>query len=86
MQVNVDGLSLPKDYNIRRHRVELNALIRNQVRAFVLADPHQTGQEMAATITQAYPRMCRLAQNYPPPFIARIARNGDVSLIRVRQR
>ena len=48
---------ITKDDNIRRHRVELNALIRNQVRAFVLADPQQTGQEMAATITQAYPRL-----------------------------
>jgi hypothetical protein len=32
---------ITKDYNIRRHRVALNALIRNGVKAFVLANPHQ---------------------------------------------
>jgi PIN like domain len=77
---------ITKDYNIRRHRVALNALIRNRVKAFVLADPHQIAEEMAQTIVRALPRIRRLVSNHPPPFIARIARSGAVSLIPLRQR
>jgi len=77
---------ITKDYNIRRHRVALNALIRNRVKAFVLTDPHQIAEEMAETIVRALPRIRRLATNHPPPFIARIAKSGIVSLIPLRRR
>jgi hypothetical protein len=76
---------ITKDYNIRRHRVALNALIRNRVKAFVLGDAHQVAEEMAATIVRALPRIRRLAQNHPPPFIARIAKRGTISIIPLRQ-
>jgi hypothetical protein len=75
---------ITKDYNIRRHRVALNALIRNRVKVFVLTDPHQTAQEMADTIVRALPRIRRLASNHPPPFIAKIVKSGAVSLIPLR--
>ena len=77
---------LTKDYNIRRHRVALNAPIRNRVKAFVLANPHQVAEEMAETVIRALPRIQRLERNHPAPFIAKMTRSGGVSLVPLGQR
>ena len=77
---------ITKDYNIRRHRLALSAIIRNHVKMFVFADANQTGEEMAATIIRAFPRIHRLSKNHPPPFIGRVTKSGAISLIPLRQR
>jgi hypothetical protein len=42
-------------------------------------------RDMAGTMVRALSKIRRLATNHPPPFIARIAKSGTVSLIPLRQ-
>jgi hypothetical protein len=74
---------LAKDTRIRYRAIETNALRSANVRAFVLtAGGDLSGSEMASIFVSALPRMKKLCRKTSPPFIARVTREGNVSLIR----
>ena len=73
---------LTKDTRIRYHAIEVNALRAAAVRAFVLtAKGDLSGQEMAGIFVKALPAIKKLCMRQPPPFLARVNREGNVSLI-----
>ena len=72
---------LTKDQRIRQRTTELAALARADVRAFVLTAGELRGSEMGAVFARALPRMSRLAERQPPPFVARVSRSGAVALL-----
>jgi PIN like domain len=72
---------LTKDDRIRYRATERTALAAARVRAFVLTSSQLQGTEMAAAFVKALPRIKRLIANHTPPFIARISRSGNVSIL-----
>ena len=72
---------LTKDDRIRYRVTERTALASARVRAFVLTSSQLQGTEMAAAFVKALPRIKRLIANHTPPFIARISRSGNVSIL-----
>ena len=73
---------LTKDTRIRYRVIEISALRAARVRAFVLtAKGDLSGPEMAAIFIRALPAIRKLCARTPPPFIARVTREGHVALI-----
>jgi len=72
---------LTKDDRIRYRATERTALASARVRAFVLTSSQLQGTEMAAAFVKALPRIKRLIANHTPPFIARISRSGNISIL-----
>jgi predicted nuclease of predicted toxin-antitoxin system len=74
---------LTKDKNIRYRAVELQALIAANVRAFVLtARGDLSGAEVGQIFVKALPGMKRLCETTKPPFIARVSRDGSITLVK----
>jgi len=76
---------LTKDDNIRRRQVAIHAIVRNRVRTFVLPTGSLTGEETAQIVVRALPRIRQLVIDYPPPFIAIVARSGRVTRLNLRR-
>ncbi len=77
-------LVLTKDERIRYRIAEIEALRKAGVKAFVLtARKDLTGQEMAAILVKALPKIRRLASKQPPPFIAKVGRDSSVALLEI---
>ncbi len=72
---------LTKDHRIRYRHVERLALMRAGVAAFILTSGDLQGEEMAQIFVKALPRINRFLQKYTKPFIAKIAKDGSVSLL-----
>jgi len=72
---------LTKDDRIRYRLVERAALVKAQVAMFTLTSGNLTGEEMAQAFVKALPRIYRFLAKHRPPFIARITRSGEVSMI-----
>ena len=72
---------LTKDDRIRYRITERTAIESAKGRAFVLASTQLQGSEMAAAFVKALPRIKRLVAGRAPPFIARVSRAGNVSLL-----
>jgi predicted nuclease of predicted toxin-antitoxin system len=72
---------LTKDEKIRRRAHERKALMQAGVRAFVLVAGNLSGPEMAAAFVQALPAIHRFLARHNPPFIARVTRGGEVSML-----
>jgi predicted nuclease of predicted toxin-antitoxin system len=72
---------LTKDKNIRYHLLEIAALIRGAVSAFILTSGNLTGSEMATAFVKALPQMNRLAEKIPRPFVATVTKSGSVSVL-----
>lgn len=72
---------LTKDQRIRYRQTELAALMKAQVRAFVLTGRDLQGIEMARIFVKALPAIKRFTTKYPPPFIAKVTRGGSVSML-----
>jgi predicted nuclease of predicted toxin-antitoxin system len=72
---------LTKDQRIRYRHTELVALVKARVAAFVLVSGDLRGDEMAKAFVEALPRMSRLLDRQPAPFIARVTSRGWVSLL-----
>jgi hypothetical protein len=51
------------------------------VAAFILTSGDLQGEEMAQIFVKALPHITRFLQKHTKPFIARIARDGSVSLL-----
>ena len=72
-----------KDKNIRKRRIEQQALKQAGVRAFVLTGHTLTGEEQAQVLKEALPAMIRLLwkQRRSAYFIARVTAKSNVQLI-----
>jgi predicted nuclease of predicted toxin-antitoxin system len=76
---------LTKDKNIRYRAIEIQALVAAKVRAFVLAARGDlSGAEVGQIFVKALPAMKKLCHTAEPPFIARVSRDGSVTLIKLR--
>jgi len=76
---------LTKDDKIRYRAIELAALRKGGVRAFVLTGGNLQGREMGQIFVKALPRMQRLALKNRPPFIGKVTRAGKVSILQEKK-
>jgi predicted nuclease of predicted toxin-antitoxin system len=72
---------LTKDHRIRYRHVERLALMKAGVAAFILTSGDLQGDEMAQIFVKALPRIIRFLKSHAKPFIAKIAKDGSVSLL-----
>ena len=71
-----------RDERIRYNMAEKQAMRRAKVRAFVLAAQGNLRAEMLAEIfLKALPKIRRTVGERKPPFIAKISRSGDVTVL-----
>ncbi|HWQ69948.1 MAG TPA: hypothetical protein VN494_08345 [Patescibacteria group bacterium] len=70
-----------KDRKIRYRSPELAAIIRANVRTFVLTGGNLQGEEMGRTFVKALPAIRRFVSRNPPPFVATVTRSGSVSIV-----
>ena len=81
-QVGQNGwVVLTKDHRIRYRHVERLALMKAGVAAFILTSGDLQGEEMARIFVKALPRISRFLKNHQKPFIAKITKDGSVSLL-----
>ncbi len=71
---------LTTDKRIRYNLLEKRALQRHAVREFAFTSGNMSGQEMAAALETALPKMRRLCHKLDPPFVASITHSGEVHL------
>ena len=71
---------LTADKRIRYNFLEKHALKLHAVREFVFTSGNMSGQDMAAALELAIPKMRRLSHKREPPFVASITRSGEVHL------
>ena len=76
---------LTKDKNIRFRELEKQALVSSKARAFVLTARDVTGAEMAQIFVGALPKMLKILERTPGPFLARVTRGGQVDLLEIRR-
>lgn len=72
---------LTKDDRIRRPHVELEALLRAGVAAFVLTGGNLTGAATARAFVLAHARIRKLVRDYVRPFIAAVDASGRVRFL-----
>lgn len=73
---------ITRDDRIRYRVAEKQALRRAQVRAFVLAARGDLrAEELAEIFLAALPKIRRTIIEQPPPFIAKISRDAQVTLV-----
>ena len=71
-----------RDERIRYRVAEKQAMRHAKVRAFVLAAQGNLRAEMLAqNFLEALPKMRRVVEKQKPPFIAKISRSGDVTVL-----
>ncbi|MBI5526827.1 MAG: hypothetical protein HY897_10885 [Deltaproteobacteria bacterium] len=69
-----------QDDRIRYRRAERAAMCAANVRLFVFTGKQMRGPEIGASLAKALNKMARFAGRHGPPFIARVSRNGEVTL------
>jgi PIN like domain len=69
---------LTQDKNIRYHDSEILSIAQANVRVFVLASTHLSGDANALTFVNTLPIMTKFALNNQPPFIVNIYHPGQV--------
>ena len=72
---------LTKDSRIRRHPLELQALLAANVAAFMLTATDLTGADMGSLLVTALSRLSTIVRSRARPFIATISRQGQVAII-----
>ena len=70
-----------KDQRLRYRPLEIAALRSSGTRVFVLIAGNLRGSDIASAFTTALPRIFRILAAHPGPFIARVSKNGNVTLI-----
>ncbi len=70
---------LTKDRMIQRRWIEREALIRANIRAFVLVAKQTNGPENAQILLRAHAAMMRYVEHHSAPFIVRVYRNGSLN-------
>jgi hypothetical protein len=77
-----EWIVITRDERIRYRVPEKQALRRAKVRAFVLAAQGDLRAETLAEIfLRALPKIRRTVKQEKPPFIAKISRSGDVTVL-----
>jgi len=71
---------LTKDQRIRYRPLELEALQTSRARVFVLIAGNLKGEEIAAIFVHAVPNILRILRSHKGPFVARIAKDGRVTV------
>jgi len=71
---------LTKDDRISKNHLERIAAARSQVKMFVLASQNLQGKDMAAIFLKAIVPMQEFVRKHPAPFIAKIYRDGNITL------
>jgi hypothetical protein len=69
---------LTSDKRIRYNFLEKRALEEHAVRELVFTSGNMSGQDMAAALKLALPKMRRLSRKLKPPFVVAITRTGEV--------
>jgi hypothetical protein len=77
---------LTKDSRIRRHPLELQALLAANIAAFMVTATDVTGADMGRVLADAIPKLTALVRSRARPFIATISRQGAVTIIRGGER
>lgn len=72
---------LSKDKRIRRRPLELNALLKAKVAAFVLTSGNLTGEKMGDIFVRAKSKILKFVTEHPRPFLAAVTRGGRVNMI-----
>lgn len=72
---------LTKDDRLRTSSAQRQILLSAGVRAFVLSSANMTGAEMAQAYRRAAMRMLRMASSEKRPFVARVGRSGEVTIL-----
>jgi site-specific recombinase len=72
---------LTADQQIRYNEQEKQEVVSHRVREFVFSSGNLAGQEMAAILEIALPRIKRLCEKQAPPFVATITKGGHVNLV-----
>ena len=77
-----NSIVVTRDERIRYRVAEKQAIRRANVRAFVLAAQGDLRADMLAqNLLKALPKIRRIVEKQMPPFIAKISRSGDVTLL-----
>ena len=71
---------LTADGRIRYRGLETEALMRAEVRCFVLSGVGTGHAQLAANFLQALPRVEELLRERQEPFIAKVYRGGEVKI------
>lgn len=77
---------LIKDAMVGRNILEQVAIASSGARVFVLSMNDGTGEDMARAFVLALPRMERLINSHPAPFIAQVFQFGRVRMWRDRKK
>ncbi len=72
---------LTKDHRIRYRNLEREALMNAGVGAFILTAGDLQGEEMAQIFVKALPAIAKFLRKHKKPFIAKVTRNGLVSML-----
>lgn len=81
-QVGRNGwIVLTKDHRIRYRNLEREALMNAGVGAFILMAGDLQGDEMAEIFVKALPAIAKFLKKHKKPYIARVTRDGSVSLL-----
>jgi predicted nuclease of predicted toxin-antitoxin system len=71
---------LTKDQRLRYRPLAIAALRASQARVFVLTVGNLRGTEIAAVFLAALPRIVKILQSRPGPFVARVSRSGQITV------
>ena len=71
---------LTKDQRLRYRPLEITALRASNARVFVLTSGNLRGIEIAAVFRAALPRIHRILQSRPGPFVARVSQSGHLTI------
>jgi hypothetical protein len=76
-----DWVLVSKDLEMRYRPNERLAIVAARLRVFQLTRGPWTTQEMVSALLAARARMSRLLRRQPPPFIARINKRGQITVV-----
>ena len=76
---------LTKDARIARNTLERQAVARANLRMFTLASKKLSGEETAIAFREALPCMVKFIAENPAPFIAKVYKDGKVSVWKTAQ-
>jgi PIN like domain len=66
------------DKRIRYNQLEREKIVEYGIREFVFTSGNLSGKEMGDILKKALPKMKKLFDEYPAPFIATISKSGNV--------
>lgn len=73
---------ITKDKRIKNRKSEIDLVMKNNVKMFVVRQANLTGEEIAKILIDALVNISKFIKKIKPPFIATITRSGNLSKIR----